>query len=797
MVKKLSKIGKVGIMSLMVISLAFNATGAYAQYYLTLNAGDTYSGGYNLSNPGDYLTINVTGGTATFNGSISGGYDTDVAIIGSGTLVMNSSNDSYYGRIAIVSGTLTLGASGGIANASEVELTGKLNISAGDKTINNLKSSYVGAEVILGSRTLTVNVGYAQTFAGIISGTGGSLIKNGGANFILDGANSYTGSTTINAGTLTIGTNGTLPLASLAGVTLNGSGKLNIASNKTIRALNSSSSTSSVELGANTLSIGTSASSSDGGGDFAGVISGTGGIVKNGTGTLALDGVNTYTGATTINAGTLYLDMGGSIANSSGVTLNGSGKLDISSYSGGKTIKTLNSSSTASIVELGTSSNVLMIGTSTTSSDGNGTFAGKITGMGGITKAGTAAFTLNGNNDYTEMTVVFAGTLVLGASGTIANSSSVALSGGNLDISAGNKTIKSLGGYYASSEVVLGNRTLTIDGSSTSDFEGKFIGAGGSITKQGTGTFIFSNTANTATGTFTCSQGYVTLSGNWAGNFVKNSASALTVTGNRTIGGTLAMNGGTTDFNLNGATPSRLSATGAMTASGTNTLNISSMGSASSYTLISAASGVTAAPFAVTGATGTLSATATQLTFSTNAFVPVTNIIGVPEAAVANVPLTLSGTVVPSTATNQTIAWSVEAQGTTGATIATGTNILNTTASGTAKIKATIANGLTASTPYVQYFDISVGTVGIDDYEFRNYRVFPNPTTGQLHIESGELKIENIVVFDITGRNMGTYQCGSSESAIGERSQTIDISHLPSGIYFVKAGNEIVKIIKQ
>jgi len=87
--------------------------------------------------------------------------------------------------------------------------------------------------------------------------------------------------------------------------------------------------------------------------------------------------------------------------------------------------------------------------------------------------------------------------------------------------------------------------------------------------------------------------------------------------------------------------------------------------------------------------------------------VPVTNITGVPTTATVGTALTLSGTVVPSTATNQTITWSVFDAGTTGATISGG-NSLNTTAPGTAVVRATITNGATASTPYTQDFNITV-----------------------------------------------------------------------------------------
>ena len=87
-------------------------------------------------------------------------------------------------------------------------------------------------------------------------------------------------------------------------------------------------------------------------------------------------------------------------------------------------------------------------------------------------------------------------------------------------------------------------------------------------------------------------------------------------------------------------------------------------------------------------------------------FVPVTDITGVPTEATVNQALTLTSTVEPSDATNQTIIWSVFAPGTTGATIAG--NVLTATAAGTVTVRATILNGLTTTTNFIEDFIITV-----------------------------------------------------------------------------------------
>ena len=81
-------------------------------------------------------------------------------------------------------------------------------------------------------------------------------------------------------------------------------------------------------------------------------------------------------------------------------------------------------------------------------------------------------------------------------------------------------------------------------------------------------------------------------------------------------------------------------------------------------------------------------------------FVPVTDITDVPSSTIAGVPLSLTGTVIPTTATHKGITWSVKDAGTTGATLSG--NMLNTASAGTATLTATINGGRGLS---------SVGTV--------------------------------------------------------------------------------------
>jgi len=79
--------------------------------------------------------------------------------------------------------------------------------------------------------------------------------------------------------------------------------------------------------------------------------------------------------------------------------------------------------------------------------------------------------------------------------------------------------------------------------------------------------------------------------------------------------------------------------------------------------------------------------------------------------------------------------------------------------------------------------------------KLENITLYPNPTTGELIIVNGELKVDKIVVHDIVGKIVSSHQFTNSLSY-----QKIDISNLNSGIYFVRitieAGEIVRKIVK-
>jgi len=87
---------------------------------------------------------------------------------------------------------------------------------------------------------------------------------------------------------------------------------------------------------------------------------------------------------------------------------------------------------------------------------------------------------------------------------------------------------------------------------------------------------------------------------------------------------------------------------------------------------------------------------------------------------------------------------------------------------------------------------VTVSSVGIKQLQVTNYelQVFPNPTNGQLTINNEQLTINNVELFDIYGKNLLSLQSSLSPEII------IDISHLQSGVYYIKINSLITKIIK-
>ncbi|EBS2901708.1 fibronectin-binding autotransporter adhesin ShdA [Salmonella enterica subsp. enterica] len=317
--------------------------------------------------------LDETTATSNWNGS-------KLTKQGDGTLILsNTGND--YGDTEI---------DGGILAAKDAAALG-----TGDVTIAE------SATLALSQGTLDNNV------------TGeGQIVKSGSDELIVTGDNTYSGGTTISGGTLTADHADSLGTGAVAN-----SGVLQV-----------------------------------GEGELENTLSGSGSLVKTGTGELTLSGDNTYSGGTTITGGTLTADhadsLGSGDIDNSGVlkvgegdlenTLSGSGSLvktgtgeltlsGGNDYSGGTTI--IGGTLTADHADsLGTgavaNSGVLQVG--------EGELENTLSGSGSLVKTGTGELTLGGDNSYSGDTTIADGTLIAAnvnalGSGNIDNSGTLML----------------------------------------------------------------------------------------------------------------------------------------------------------------------------------------------------------------------------------------------------------------------------------------------------------------------------------------------------------------------------------
>ncbi len=357
-----------------------------------------------LSNTGnDYGDTEIVGGILAAKDAASLGTG-DVTIAESATLALSQgtldNNVTGEGQI-VKSGSDELIVTG------DNTYSGGTTISGGTLTVDHADS--LGTGTIANSSVLKVGEGELEN---TLSGTG-SLVKTGTGELTLSGDNSYSGGTTITGGTLTADNADSLGTGAVAnnGVlqvgegelknTLSGTGSLvKIGTGElTLNGDNDYSGGTTIDDGVliadNADSLGTGAVANNGvlqvgEGELKNTLSGTGSLVKIGTGELTLSGDNTYSGGTTISGGTLTADHADSL---------GSGDID--------------------------NSGVLQVG--------EGELENTLSGSGSLVKTGTGELTLSGdNNTYFGDTTIAGGTLIAAnvnalGSGNIDNSGTLML----------------------------------------------------------------------------------------------------------------------------------------------------------------------------------------------------------------------------------------------------------------------------------------------------------------------------------------------------------------------------------
>jgi YVTN family beta-propeller protein/autotransporter-associated beta strand protein len=398
------------------------------------------------------------------------------------------------------------------------------------QTTGNLISARTISLLALGG-TIDTN-GFNSTLAGRIINSG-ALTKIGTGTLTLSGDNSYSGGTNILGGVLSVTSDANL-----------GTGDLAIGNNAELLTSGASfvSSKAITLLG---TGGGTLASASGLTATYGGVIGGIGPLnIGDGiaSGTIILNGLNTYSGGTTINHAILQIAADANLGAAAGsLTFNGG------------ILQTTTSFSTARTITLNGAGGTFEPNAATTFSIG-----GAINGIGGLTKNGGGSVVLGGINGYTGGTTVLVGILQAGSASGFVNNTAYTVNGGILNLNNFPLTMSSLNGTGGT--VNLGTAPLTINNTGLGGYSGVIQGTG-SLTKMGAGTQTLSG-SDTYTGGTTVLAG--TLRAGSASGFVNNTA--------------YTVNGGILDLNNFSLTMSSLNGTGGAVNLGTAPLTINNTG---------------------------------------------------------------------------------------------------------------------------------------------------------------------------------------------------------------------------
>jgi fibronectin-binding autotransporter adhesin len=513
---------------------------------LDLGGFDTTVGGLAGSGTVTLGANNLIGGGAggTFSGAITG---TGGLVRNAGsTQTLSGCNSTYTGATNLQGGSISVNC---LANGGQASAIGASTSDSSNLILNGASFTYTGTTVTTdrgftlqaGTDTLSVSsAATTLTFGGHVTGAG-LLAKAGAGTLVLAGNNDFSGSTTIQTGTLragstsAFGTSG-VHLGTTAGVTLDLAGFDN-----SVAWLIGSAANTTIMLGSAQLTLTTGGGSLAVPDVYAGLITGTGSLVKSGTLSQQLTGCNsTYTGPTTVNAGILGVSclsdgganssIGASSALATNLVLNGgtlqyigTGSSSDRQFTLGATGGTLDASgsgalqltSTAAIALTGT--NVAHALTLTGTNTGDNTLAALIaddgTGKTTLNKTGAGNWVLtNPDSTYTGITTISGGVLSVSK-----------LADGGLASSMGAST-------GAAANLVIGN-TSTLRYTGTGDTTDRlFTLAAGTtdIESSGTGAIQFTNTAP------------ITLSGT---NTARTIALGGSNTDNNTLGGAIANNG--------------------------------------------------------------------------------------------------------------------------------------------------------------------------------------------------------------------------------------------------------------
>ena len=595
---------------------------------LRLTAANTFAGNLTL-NAG---TLAVGSGGRIYSG---GYFGTAVVTVNSGATL--DLENWGYGETSQSLGGLRNGASAIVVSGGAIRVSGAaatsydrgITVNSGGVTLEaasgaNWTLASGVSFVYSGNPSLTLAGAGTGAFNKAFSGSGG-LTKSGGGTWTLGGAATHSGATTVSAGTLRVGSGGSLSASTALTVAAGATFDLSGAST----SVASLAGAGAVSLGSGlTLTAGGSASST-----FSGTLSGGGSLVKSGGGSLTLSSASaSFSGAVAVNGSTLVLGNAGA-AGTGTVALDGG---TLSHDVAGATV--------ANALSVGAGGGTLF-GRQTV--DNYTAFSGALSGSGNLTVDGLVHLTGSGAGFSGRLIVADASSFLrLGASAT-SSANVVQLTAGHVrvDGSAGGSTY-TLGGLSAGQAgTVFGaadaGANVTLDlavGSGSQTYGGELSKNGSALAlrKSGGGTQVLNRAAgngqNLATvsvtggvlelaagslgfdaGYFAGSQSFSVSGGGtlrvsqaWnlsAGNSVSLDGGTLSLTNGLNYLNTLSMAGGSTvsgSFRVGNQGNATLTSTGDLTNT-VSSVELVSNGGIRTLSL-SVADGAAASDLAITGA---------------------------------------------------------------------------------------------------------------------------------------------------------------------------------------------------
>ena len=478
----------------------------------TIGANNVRNGGAIIDTQG----YTVTQAHAMIHSPVGGdnAIDGGLTKLGTGLLTLSAAN-TYTGPTTVSNGVLavtTTSALPGYATAGKVTLSRGAGLSVGvgswsTSAINTLINTGVyGSDTIFGFDTTAGSYVYDGTSFTLPTVAG--IVKTGPNTLTITGGNTSTGGVSVLGGILRADFGVSIPAT--ANVLLNNASLSTVASNSIIASLGTGAGQITVTPGTAvgfsaintplTVNLGGAGEPLSWGSstfnpsvfvlndtvantnltlqnaialnsatrtinvnaavvEISGVISngsGTAGLIKDGAGKLILSNANTYSGGTTLNAGSLFLSGGDNRLSTSGAITVNSGTLDL----GGSTQTTAG----AVVFVSGLLTNGVLSKSGIAYDIRSGTVSAMLTGAVGLTKTTAGTLILANTNTYTGTTTVSAGALHI--TGGYSGSGNLVVNGGSLTLNMGDGVASFNGDGYGSSPLIgdgnnVGTLTLT------------------------------------------------------------------------------------------------------------------------------------------------------------------------------------------------------------------------------------------------------------------------------------------------------------------------------------------------